>query len=239
MISILIPTRKRRDGFIRAMHSGIETAVDPLSLEFVAYVDDDDDSYREIAKHYDPMVKLVFVKGPRIVLSNMWNKCAEAAHGDILMLGNDDIVFRTHGWDQQVVTEIAKFQDRIVMVHGNDGSGSGMPSGTGGFGTHPFITERWVEILRYFTPPFFSSDFADTWINELANGIGRRRYVPFTIEHMHPLFGKAEIDQTTRDRRKRHAADDVERLYQDLASLRQSDIEKLKAAMRENGPSSF
>jgi hypothetical protein len=228
MISILIPTRGRREGLLRAIRSARQTASDPRNLEFVCYLDQDDaETYKDFE---EPGV--IFIIGPRIVLSNMWNKCAEIARSDGLMQGNDDIVFRTNGWDSMVSSEFAKFPDGIVMVHGNDGSGSATNSGKGTFGTHPFVTRRWYDVVGYFTPPFYASDFGDTHLNDVSAAIGRRRYIPFVVEHLHYAWGKAAVDQTTSDRLARHAADNVEQLYKDLAPLRQIDIEKLKAAMR-------
>jgi hypothetical protein len=226
MISVLIPTRKRPEQLRRVVES-LKATVHGYSPQIVAYVDNDDSSY-DAFKGYGRDV--LFIQGPRIVLSNMWNKCAEAACGDILMQGNDDIIFRTTGWDRIIEEEFAKFSDRIVMVHGSDGSNH--DSGSGHFGPHPFISRQWMEALGYFTAPYFSSDYGDTWLNDLANAIGRRRYVPLVVEHMHYIFGKAETDQTTSERLERHSQDNVAQLYSDLAALREIDIEKLKAAMR-------
>lgn len=229
MISILIPTRGRPRQFSEVVYSVCETVRGTAGWEIIARLDDDDPLAEEYSMFTDITVRHII--GPRIVLSNMWNKCAAVARGDIFCQGNDDIIFRTPGWDQVVEQEFANYPDRIVMVHGNDGS-QGYGSGTGQFAPHPFVHRRWYETLGYFTPPYFSSDFGDTWINELANGIGRRRYHPFTIEHMHFIFGKAETDKTTSERLERHSRDMVDVLYRDLAPLRQADIDKLRAVMQ-------
>ena len=227
MISLLIPTRGRRAGLERIVQSALATASNPKALEFIAYADQDD---AETYASFNPIVH--FVIGPRIVLSNTWNKCVEVAGGDIFGQMNDDIAFRTPGWDVMVEEAFAGCPDKILMVHGSDGSNAGYASGADGFGPHGFCHRRWYETLGYFTPPFYSSDFGDTHLNELASAIGRRRHLPFVIEHFHFIFGKAEVDQTTSDRLARHSADNVEQLYRDLAPLRALDIEKLKAAMR-------
>jgi len=225
MISLLIPTRGRRKGFLQTIESAKATASRPQDLEFIAYVDSDD------ARTYDGIEGIRFRVGPRIVLSNTWNRCAEIAAGEIFFQGNDDIVFRTQGWDDMVLHEFEKFPDKIVMVHGSDGS-TGRPSATGGFGPHPFVHRKWFETLGYVTPPCFSSDYGDTWLNDLANALKRRRHVTMVIEHLHFYFGKAHIDRTTQDRLSRHSRDHVEQLYKDLELLRKIDIEKLGAAMR-------
>src|SRR5882724_11381215 len=116
MISILCPTRKRYAEFLRMFQSIMETAADPKNVEVVAYLDEDDPT------DYENLCGTLFLRGKRIVLSNMWNKCASKASGDIFGQANDDIIFRTHGWDAIVENEFAKVPDRIAMVHGSDGS---------------------------------------------------------------------------------------------------------------------
>ena len=223
MISLLCPTRKRPDGLRRMVDSACSTA--SRAPEIVCYVDEDDDSYGV------PDLRVKFIRGPRIVLSNMWNKCAAAASGEILGQMNDDIIFRTPGWDVDVENEFSRWRDRIVLVHGSDGTE--LPSGSKGkFGPHPFVHRKWVETVGYFTAPYFSSDYGDTWLNNLADAIGRRRYLPFVIEHMHFWLGKGPQDGTSNDRLERHSRDNVDQLYKDLAPLREVDIEKLKAAIK-------
>lgn len=237
MISVLIPTRGRQAELLRTVESIRKTKVG--RVEVICYVDEDD-----AATYFDKPpfgwieetdgIHVRFECGPRIVLSNMWNKCADAAHPDsaILCQGNDDVIFRSKGWDKIVETEFEKCSDRILLVHGNDGGGPSRPSGRGEFGTHPFVHRQWVDAVGYFVPPYFSSDYGDTWLNDLANAVARRRYVPIIIEHIHFWLGKTVEDQNTRDRLERGNRDRVSQLYSDLEPLRQIDIEKLKAAMR-------
>lgn len=227
MISVLIPTRGRREGLARAIVSARQTAADPNDLEFIVYVDEDDQATYDLF----PEKNIKFIVGKRIVLSNYWNKCAALSSGDILHQSNDDVVYQTRGWDMLVEKEFAKVPDKILMVHGDDGSGRTRQSGRGEFATHPFVSRRWYETLGYVTPPCFSSDFGDTWLNALANAIQRRISLPFTVEHRHYLFGKAPLDTTTEERLARHHNDRVWELYEDLAPLRTIDIEKLRSAI--------
>ncbi len=231
MISILIPTRGRRRGLERAVRSALDTADDRDCLQFIAYVDQDDAlTYFNFNEEFN--LEVQFLIGPRIVLSNMWNKCAAAAIGEIFHQGNDDIAFRTRGWDSLVYREFSKYPDKILLVHGSDGTN--LPSGSQGkFGCHPFVHRRWLETLGYLTPPFYSSDYGDTHLNEVANALGRRKYLTFIIEHLHFWLGKGPQDKTYDDRLERHSRDNVSQLYEDLAPLREVDIEKLRKASYE------
>jgi hypothetical protein len=188
------------------------------SVEILAYIDDDDPSdYRTEGVR--------IVRGPRIVLSDCWNKLAEVADGEILGMGADDIRFRTFGWDSLVRSVFDDFPDRIVFVHGRDGIHDEK------LATHGFISRRWFETVGYFTWGGFPADYADTWLHELAGRIGRRAFVPaLLMEHLHPIARKAEWDQTHRERLARGREANVAQIWKDLEGRRIADAEKLEAA---------
>jgi hypothetical protein len=221
MISILLPSRKRPTEFARMMSSIFATA-DRSNVEVIARFDDDDlESMRRAEA--DGATCIV---GPRIrEMTKYWNECAEVAKGDIFMQSNDDCVFRTVGWDKQVEDAFAAVPDKILLVGGDDGNckGAGLP--------HPFVSRKWVETLGYFIAPYFSCDYGDTWNEDIAKMIGRRKYIPFLIEHMHYTFGKAKMDENTKERLARGSQDNVGKLYRDLLPKRQEDAAKLLGVM--------
>jgi hypothetical protein len=200
------------------VNSARDTAAGPI--EIVCYFDDDDGESASAAAELGCKVLV----GPRIVLTDCWNKLLLLAAGPYLMQGNDDIVFKTPGWDQQVEYAFSFVPDRILMVHGLDCGYHDR-----GFGPHPIVHRRWVDALGYFIPPYFESDFGDRWLNELADAMDRRRWLPFDVEHMHFLMGKAKIDQTTIERLERHGRQRSDQVWEQTANLRARDLEKLQA----------
>jgi hypothetical protein len=208
----------------RLVRSARETAANPTEIEFIFYVDDDDSESAVEADHLNATA----VRGPRIVLSEMWNRCWNEARYDVAMHCGDDIIFRSRDWDLHVLYAFERHPDKIVLVHGRDGYQDA------GLATHGFMHRRWVETLGYFVPPYFSSDYNDTWLTEIADAVGRRVYLPevFT-EHMHPVVGKGTWDQTHQERLVRHQRDNVEQLYRELLPRRLDDIAKLTAAIRQ------
>ena len=140
------------------------------------------------------------------------------------MQGNDDIIFRTNGWDALVEQAFENCPDKILLVHGSD-EGQHFTR----FGAHGIVHRRWIDTVGYFIPPYFSSDYGDAWINELAEGIRRRKFVPFIAEHMHFMFGKAPMDQTTRERLARHKRDNVDDIWRRTKSERIVATKKLAA----------
>lgn len=204
-ISILVPTRGRREMFVRMYTSAMTLANHPGNVEVVYYVDDDDNSYDGLN-----LYNTTRVSGQRIVLSEMWNATADAATGDIFMHCGDDIIFRTEGWDDIVRDTFNQHPDKILFAFGDDGSSE---SNKNDFGTHGFIHRNWVETVGYFVPPYFVSDYNDTFLNEIGRKVGRHLSIPIFTEHMHYSLGKMDIDQNTRDRLDRHASEHPEDAY--------------------------
>lgn len=223
MISVLLPTRGRPNNVERLLRSIEDTTT--TDVDVIVYVDNDDPTRERTVEHVFNFGGRV-VDGSRVVLSEMWNRCYEHATTDVVMQCGDDIVFRTSGWDELVLTEFERYPDRIAFVHGDDGFQHDK------IGTHGFLHRNWVDIVGYFVPPYFSSDYNDLWLTEVADALGRRVYLPTVYtEHMHPVVGKGPLDQTHRERMERHRQDDVDGLYRRLAPERATDVAKLREAI--------
>lgn len=221
-ISLLVPTRQRKQMFLEFYNSAMELANHPGLVEVVYYTDDDDNSYDDL-----DLFNAIHCHGGRIILSEMWNKCWEAATGEIFGHMGDDILFRTEGWDDVVRNLFAEYPDRIAFMYGDDRNEE---SQRNEFGTHGFIHKNWTDVIGRFVPPYFSSDYNDTWFNDVAIEIGRRFQIPIVTEHMHFSLGKSEKDQNTIDRLARHEKDHPEGIYNSREKRveRQDEIEKLR-----------
>lgn len=228
LISLLVPSRGRPISCQEMWLSALDTANDPLRLQLVLYLDDDDPvlpAYQAWIKASDHG-RIRAGIGPRIVLSETWNRCWAAADGEIGWHGNDDIRFRTDGWDQTVRKVFEQVPDRIVLVHGRDGIHNAAMA------THGFLHRRWTDAVGTFVPPYFSSDYNDQWISEVADRLGRRWFMPEVYtEHLHPVAGKGPWDQTHQERLTRHRQDNVDALYTSLAPERQAWADKLRQVM--------
>lgn len=222
-ISLLLPTRERPEQFKRFYHSAMDTADKPGRIEVAIYVDDDDNSYDGI-----DFYNLKKVRGERIVLSEMWNKCWDVATGDIFGHMGDDIVFRTEGWDSAIEEAINARPGKICFVWCNDVSPE---SQRNEFGTHGFVHRNWTNIIQRFVPPYYASDYNDTHFNDVARALGVGTYLHNHItEHMHYSLGKAEKDQNTLDRLDRHASTKPKQIYysEEKKLEREEEIQKLR-----------
>jgi hypothetical protein len=231
-ISLIVPTRGRHDQLNRMWNSALDTAVHPELVQLVLYVDDDDADMVMYLDEGNPIVgaptrgHVDWIVGPRRMLSECWNEALPGADGEILGHMNDDVIFRTWRWDMEIREAFRKVPDRIACVHGRDGIHDGNMATLG------FYSREWIAALGYFMPPYFVSDYNDTWLSTCADAVGRRFFIPeMYIEHMHPAVGKGPMDQTHQDRLTRHRQDNVDRLYLSLQPKRDEDVMKLRAAI--------
>jgi hypothetical protein len=227
VISLLLPSRGRPQQLVELWHTVVATADDLDDIEMVVRVDDDDSSYDDLRSR-GTRGQIHFIEGQRLnEMTVYWNDTWVKAHGDIFMHCADDIRFREPGWDLRVKLHVDQLPpDRIGMVYGRDGAHDM------NLATHGFITREWTNVVGYFLPPYFSCDWADQWIFDVAGLIGRRVYDPLIFnEHMHPALGKGELDQTHRDRLERDVRDNNTQRWIDLQPEKQEWAAKLLAAI--------
>ena len=232
MLSICLPTRGRPERFSEMYRSALETAHG--EVEVVAVMDDDDETRFD----YPSGPTYLTLPVGTMKQSGMWSHAFAHAKGDIAHLGADDLVYRTPGWDVRVAAAFERWRDRIGMVYCNDGYAlspkpfkgqkpSDAIDGKYVFAANPFCSREWIEALDgFFTPPFYDSWEADTWIYQVADAISRAAYLgDVLIEHLHPMAGKAEMDDTYR----RGAAGNERMKRQGWALTRSPRMRKLRA----------
>jgi hypothetical protein len=115
-ISVLVPTRQRIDRLRTLIKSHRQTVEDPALSELVFRADDDDGSTVEFLATQD----CSYIVGPRLKgydsMPLFFNQLAAASSGDVLMCGNDDMVFRTVGWPRLVLKEANKYPDGLFNL---------------------------------------------------------------------------------------------------------------------------
>ena len=188
-ISILVPTRKRPKNVRRIVSSILNNAHEPNQTEILFYIDEDDDTFPDdILQH-----NIRKIVGPRLWLSIMQNILYFNCRGEIIMYAGDDVVFSTPNWDQIVRSEFNKFEDKLILLYGDDRAWYGDK-----IAIHGFLHRNWINLLGYFVTPLRNSAY-DMWHTENARKLGRLVYVPSLVfEHIHYRQGdgKAEFDST-------------------------------------------
>ena len=188
-ISICVPSRGRPKQLNAMIETSLDLAKNTQGIEFLIYADDDDLS---MANFSHPMATVL--RGKRQAISKMTNLLASISKGSLIMYAADDIVFRTKNWDSTVLQHYANSDNKICLIHGED-----LGQDANRIATHAFISRDLYKLLGYILPNYFRADFCDTWMTEICVKSGARLFDPtLIIEHMHPAWGKARIDDTYR-----------------------------------------
>ncbi len=222
MISILIPTRGRPEAMREITTSALSLAENPNQIEIFFYIDADDDASLKMAQELQaPNIR--HMVGPRVFLSVAWNILASQATHEIYSPIGDDARFRTQNWDTKIKAVFNEYPDKIVHVYAKDGIQNKK------LGTQAFVHRNWITTTGYLLPPYFFSDFTDTWLTEVGKRIKRSRYLPDVfVEHLHPAGGHVELDKTHKERLARINPLSL-KLFGKLKFLRKEDAKKLKA----------
>ena len=225
-ISILCPTRNRPANVKKLVDSARKLASAPQDLEFLFYVDLDDQSFPSIEN-------VRVIHGPRVWISNAQNTLYSFATGEILMTAGDDMEFLTQGWDDLVRETFQKIPDRIALVFGND-----LATHTGKIAVHGFFHRRWVEVLGTWVQPGRGSLW-DLWSTDVAKKLNRFFYLEnLLIKHVHYRQGakEAAFDATYQYVYSNNSSFDPMKTYKLLERERRIDAIVLSEAMSSNLP---
>lgn len=196
-ISILVPTRRRPTIFYRMLDSLFSLADSPNDLEVITYIDDDDTDTLALDTSLWNVVKIV---GPREAMGKLNAACYARSRGSIIMLGNDDMVVRTRGWDTRVRDEVGRFPDKVYLLYPND-----MYKGDK-ICTFPILSRVTCDSVGDPFPADYRGAFIDVHVMDIFKrlyGFGHQRIVyldDVIFEHMHYRVGKSEYDATYRER---------------------------------------
>jgi predicted O-methyltransferase YrrM len=154
-------------------------------VEHIFAVDLDDDAPEVYARF--PTAFLTRVDGGPVAA---WNAAAELSKGDVMVQLSDDWK-PTKGWDTAILEAIGDTSKPAVLAI-NDGHR------TDGLLCMAILTRARYKDQGYLFHPELFSMFSDNWFSDCA---WRDRVVidardRITFEHVHPAFGKSEMDET-------------------------------------------
>jgi len=194
MISFSCPSRGRPDLAKRLVDTATETQKG--QTEFLFYLNDDDEKLEE---YKDLLDEKHYTIGPNQSTCYSWNLMANKASHDIVMLMGDDVQIQTQDWDQLIVDQFNKYEDRILMVVPSDGR----RKGTQNLGkevklwedkplpaAHFAVHKNWINTLGYLAPPYFWHFFVDSYTQKVARKLNRCLYLPTVLFKAKKMFDK-------------------------------------------------
>lgn len=231
-ISILCPTRSRPENVLRFLRTAKSTAAEFTSLEFLFFVDADDQSFpAKQVKEYGSKVKII--RGPRQWLSNAHNILYNSACGEMLMTAGDDMTFEVDNWDNIVRAHFENSKDKISLLFGDDKA-----THSGKLAVHGFFHQHWVHVVGTWVQPGRGSLW-DLWSYENASILKRLTFEPnLVIPHLHYRQGTglAIFDQTYEQIYKSNRSFRPEITFRLLERERRIDRILLKEAMDADSP---
>ena len=194
MISFCCPSRGRPDLAKRLVDTATETQKG--QTEFLFYLNDDDEKLEE---YKDLLDEKHYTIGPNQSTCYSWNLMANKASHDIVMLMGDDVQIQTQDWDQLIVDQFNKYEDKILMVVPSDGR----RKGTQNLGkevklwedkplpaAHFAVHKNWINTLGYLAPPYFWHFFVDSYTQKVARKLNRCLYLPTVLFKAKKMFDK-------------------------------------------------
>ena len=194
MISFSCPSRGRPDLAKRLVDTATETQKG--QTEFLFYLNDDDEKLEE---YKDLLDEKHYTIGPNQSTCYSWNLMCDKASHDIVMLMGDDVQVKTKDWDQLIVEQFDKYEDKILMVVPSDGR----RKGTKNLGNevklwedkplpaaHFAVHKNWTNTLGYHAPAFFWHWNVDTYTQKVARKLNRCLYLPTVVFKAKKIFDK-------------------------------------------------
>jgi hypothetical protein len=181
-LSLIVPTRRRSAQLRRFLDSLFATAVQPETLEVVLVVDADDPPSVDFRDERLRLAKAIVP--PRQTMGALNQAGYERSSGAHLMLLNDDVVIRTHGWDQKILSRCRRFADGIFLIHVND------TLMRENLCTFPLVSRTWCKMAGGICPREYIRYRIDDHIEDVFNllaSLGHRRtiYLPDVVfEHV-------------------------------------------------------
>ena len=235
IFSILTPTRNRPEKCERFIQSIKKTTREHGRVELLFYIDNDDPSmgeYRKIEEVYTTnFLRIKMLEGPAKSVSKSWNDIAAISNGDYLIMGNDDLVYASDGWDNKLEGHLSKLDDPYYMCWVNDNINGNKHC------AFPIISREWYETVDYFAPGVFHFGYNDTWVFDIAKRISRHKYFSdILVEHRHFSHHPSERDDTTDRNRTQEKGNLYKKdlvIFNQTQSIRQRDAEKIQHAIKE------
>ncbi|MFZ1983525.1 MAG: hypothetical protein WAU91_03875, partial [Desulfatitalea sp.] len=221
-ITILIPTRKRTE-FLKGMCDSLEQKTqDKNQIDLWLYVDHDDEETRvfiEGGALEAYSYKIRWIIGERTcsqgeMVNILWRNCDSGA--GIYFPLPDDYCILTSAWDQVVRDAFNRSNSRILLPYVDE------PVGAPGQMLLPIMSAEWINCLGRILTEYFPFWFDDSWLDEVAQQIGRRVKIALRMEPQQGGKGK-----TIRMRNLPF----WHKFYLHMADERRLDADKLRRAL--------
>ena len=163
VISVILPTRGRRDVLKKSVESLINNASDPSRIELLLGIDEDDAGLNEFIKdEMAPFLKSKKVEARANIFKPIGyenlhvyiNTLAGASSGEWIFFWNDDCLMKTKNWDNNIDKHTGKF--KLLAPKDNH---NGHP-----YAILPIVPRDWFILLGHLS----QNAQNDAWLSHIA-----------------------------------------------------------------------
>lgn len=177
-LNLLIASRGRPVELQRTLTETAANIADPANTTISVALDWDDESMKGINPPELPCKLIWNMSAREDSLGAKYNRAADASEAHAYVLGADDNVFTTPGWDERIRSTMRQFNGEFGFIYFGRLDGT-LP--TNFAVPHQLKTAQGGRIF----PPFFPFWFHDTWIDEIAHLAGRILWTDIKVEEIH------------------------------------------------------
>lgn len=206
LISLCHTTARLPDGWRKAAQAWFDNCDHPENVEHIIATDE---PFSPGALPFAD-TKLVLNKGRHSAVDG-WNTSAQHATGKFLITVADDWFPCSH-WDTELLKRIPNLDGEYVLEVDTGGDP--------GILTFSLLTRKYYDRYGYLFYPRFFGMYADLWFTDVA----RRDQVVIDcrdlfFEHVHPCYGKGDMDGTHKWQHRPEAFRVGEQVYKELRYL--------------------
>lgn len=165
-LSVLLPS-KYADKRERFFANAFSTASNPNRIEWVVCLDADHE--HPVGATYRNKNIITTYAEPSPYRSHFFDAAWKASTGKFLMMGNDDIIFKTKGWDKLIPYE--SYPDELVLFYFRDNEFNET------FACHPIWSRKIMEMESGLFEPDFLITKCDNVVWDIHPSV-RRHYLP-------------------------------------------------------------
>lgn len=183
-VSVLLPTRGRKEALKTSLMSLIDLADNKSDIEILIGMDNDDretiqwaqdNIYPEIMDIGMRVARIEFERLGYLRLNQYVNTLASHAKGRWLMFWNDDAVMQTQGWDQRITDHDGHFRCLRVKTHNLHP-----------YAIFPIVPHDWYNLFGHLCP----HQISDAWISQIAYKLNIMNTIEVDVLHdRHDLTG--------------------------------------------------
>jgi hypothetical protein len=187
-ISVIHPTRERPEMAIRVREAFLSRAKRPGNVEYIFGFSEDDEGSKKLID-FDHVITPKRDDGLPTTVQNS-NAAFSKSVGKVIVFGADDID-PPEGWDAEIIEDIPDPDQPVVLAVGDGCRGDGLL-------THPVFTRVVPGLLGLNENEMFSGEYDHLYVDRefthRANKLGIIKRTKLTFNHMHPFFGKGQMD---------------------------------------------